>query len=152
MKPRITQKSILTFIYITILLGSCTKDETKTNEVAPQSKLRLLTANVWNYDSVYINWGTPSQSVVFASNSLSNSQNWSKSRVKFYIDGTFNEILTTGILRQGTDLWSMNSDSTILYTSGGGYSNTGQIITLTSTKLVVIDNINKVRGVQVPKY
>ena len=144
------QKSAASLVSIIVLLASCKKET--TTETPPQSKLSMLTANVWIYDSVYNNWGTPSQSVVFASTSLSNSQDWSKDRVKFYIDGTFNEILTTGALRVGPDLWTMNNDSTILNTTGGGYSNSAQILSLTSTKMIWFDNTNKVRGVQVPKY
>lgn len=137
-------------LFCIILLASCKKEN--TTATPPQSKLGMLTANVWIYDSIYNNWGTPSQSVVFARTSLSNSQDWSKDRVKFYIDGTFNEILTTGALRLGPDSWTMNNDSTILNTTGGGYSNSAQILSLTGTKLIWFDNTNKVRGVQVPKY
>jgi hypothetical protein len=145
-------KRLSIFTLLIVLFASCDKEETVTSEPPPASKMRMLTANVWIYDSVYTNWGTASQAVVFASSATSNVQDWSKSRVKFYIDGTFNEILTTGALRQGPDYWTMNSDSTILNTSGGGYSNSAQILSLSSTKMVWYDAPNKMRGVQIPKY
>ncbi len=144
-------KEIALIFSLLIFLSSCEKDPV-TTPAPPSSKLALLTANVWIYDSVYTNWGSAGQAIVFARNSPSNSQDWSKDRVKFYIDGTFNEILTTGALRQGPDMWTMNNDSTTLSTTGGGFSNSVDMISLTSTKLVWIDNANKMRGVQIPKY
>lgn len=145
-------RSVSIFASFILLFSSCTKNDVVTSEAPPVSKLRMLTANVWIYDSVYTNWGTASQAVVFASSAASNVQDWSKSRVKFYIDGTFNEILTSGALRQSPDYWTMNSDSTVLNTNGGGYSNSAQILSLTSTKMVWFDAANKMRGVQIPKY
>jgi hypothetical protein len=113
----------------------------------------LLTANVWIYDSLYSNWGQPDQKVIFVRNGKSNLVDLSQDRIKFYQDGTFNEILAaTGTLREGPDFWSMNSDSTVLNTSGGGFTNSSKIISLTSTKFVWIDLSNNRRGVNIPKY
>ncbi len=133
-----------------VALVSCEK-----NNVAPEaqtivpSKMDLLTRHVFIYDSVINNWGLPNQSIAYARTGSNNPSNWSNERLKFYRDGTFDEILTTGIWRQGS--WSMNTDSTTLFTSGAGYSNNVIIVTLSSTKLVWLDNANKVRGVQIPK-
>lgn len=144
----------LLFLFLLIAVcSSCNKETTNTPETTTTvSKLSMLTANMWIYDSVYTNWGAANQAVSFARNGSSNTQDWSKERLKFYRDGTFDEILTTGVVRQGINTWTMNSDSTILNTTGGGYSNTVQVLTLTSAKLVWLDNANKTRGVQVPKY
>lgn len=149
------RSSIRVFVILSTLAtlySSCKKQEIGTPVTATVSRLTALTANVWIYDSVYTNWGLPSQAVVFVRNVPSNAQDWSKERLKFYRDGSFDEILTTGAVRQGVNTWTMNSDSTILNTSGGGYANTVQVLTLTSTQLVWLDNTNKTRGVQVPKY
>lgn len=127
---------------------SCKKDAPV--DAPATSKLELMTRNVFIYDSVINNWGLPNQTTVYVRNGTNNSANWSNERLKFYKDGTFDEILLNGTWRQGN--WSMNSDSTILNTSGAGYSNSNvSIITLTATKLVWYDNVNKSRGVQIPK-
>ncbi len=135
-------------VVVIIAFASCQKDTTPVDAPAA-SKLELMTRNVFIYDSLFNNWGLPNQTTVYVRNGTNNSANWSNERVKFYRDGTFDEILVNGTWRQGN--WSMNSDSTILTTSGAGYSNTATILTLTSAKLVWYDNINKSRGVQIPK-
>ena len=138
---------ITLFVFITT---SCTKTVDSQSTSLKPSKLNYITANVYIYDSIYNNWGTSSQNVVYVMNGLNNTQNWSNERLKFYIDGTFDEILTTGIWRQGN--WSMNSDSTILYTTGSGFSNTAQIVNLNADTLTWIDNVNKTKGVQIAKH
>jgi hypothetical protein len=139
---------LLTVIFVSAF--ACKKDS--SNPPPATSKMGLLTANVWVYDSSYSNWGLPGQTVSFARNGQANIIDLSQDRVKFYTDGTFNEILPTGALRQGPDTWSMNSDSTVLLTNGGGYSNSAKIISLTSTKFVWLDTVNNTRGVTVPRY
>ncbi len=129
---------------------SCSKDNAVTSP--NNSRLSLLTTNVWIYDSVYANWGLSNQTLIFVRNGNGNTQDFSGDRLKFYIDGTFNEILAPGVLRPGLDTWTMNTDSSILNTTGGGYSNAVVIESLTKNKLVWIDAANKARGVQIPKY
>jgi len=146
-KPIYVLAFITLFVFITT---SCTKTVEPQSTSLKPSKLNYITANVYIYDSVYNNWGTSSQNVVYVLNGLNNTQNWSNERLKFYIDGTFDEILTTGIWRQGN--WSMNSDSTILYTTGSGFSNTAQIVNLNADTLTWIDNVNKAKGVQIAKH
>ncbi len=137
---------------IILLVAFCSCEK---NDLAPEtqikvpSKMDLLTIHVFIYDSVITNWGLPNQTISYARTGSNNPSNWSNERLKFYRDGTFDEILTTGTWRQGS--WSMNTDSTTLFTTGAGYSNNVTIATLTSTKLVWLDNANKVRGVQIPK-
>ena len=146
-------KPIYFFAFITLFVfitTSCTKTVDSQSTSLKPSKLNYITANVYIYDSIYNNWGTSSQNVVYVMNGLNNTQNWSNERLKFYIDGTFDEILTTGIWRQGN--WSMNSDSTILYTTGSGFSNTAQIVNLNADTLTWIDNVNKTKGVQIAKH
>ena len=142
---------LLLIIVITFTFA-CKKETPNSPEPIP-STMELLTANVWIYDSAYSNWGQPDQKVIFVRNGKSNLVDVSRDRIKFYIDGTFNEILAaTGTLREGPDYWTMNSDSTILNTTGGGYSNSSKIISLTREKFVWIDLSNNTRGVNIPKY
>ena len=97
-------KPIYFFAFITLFVfitTSCTKTVDSQSTSLKPSKLNYITANVYIYDSIYNNWGTSSQNVVYVMNGLNNTQNWSNERLKFYIDGTFDEILTTGIWRQG---------------------------------------------------
>jgi hypothetical protein len=136
---------------IMILMLSCKKDSSNPTPIPAPSKMETLTANVWIYDSVYINWGQANQTVTYARNSTNNLRDYSLDRVKFYSDGTFNEILETGNLRQGLDTWTMNSDSTLISTTGGGYTNIGKIIVLTSSKYISIDTVTNVRIVNIPK-
>ena len=146
-------KPIYFFAFITLFVfitTSCTKTVDSQSTSLKPSKLNYITANVYIYDSIYNNWGTSSQNVVYVMNGLNNTQNWSNERLKFYIDGTFDEILTTGIWRQGN--WSMNSVSTILYTTGSGFSNTAQRVNLNADTLTWIDNVNKTKGVQIAKH
>jgi hypothetical protein len=145
-KLRLLLTIVITFTF------ACKKESSNPPQTIP-SKMELLTANVWIYDSAYSNWGQPNQKVIYVRNSQSNQVDVSQNRIKFYRDGTFNEILAaTGTLREGPDFWSMNSDSTVLNTDGGGYSNSSKIISLTSTKFVWIDLSNNTRGVNIPKY
>ena len=141
---------LFSFLLATILFMACSKDN--TSPAAKDSKMSLLTTNVWIYDSVYANWGYPNQTLVYVLNGKSNSQDYSGDRLKFYTDGPFKEIFSLGVLRQGVDTWYMNADSTILNTSGGGYTNSVIIESISKTKLVWLDNANKARGVQIPKY
>jgi len=138
-------------LFLTVVLIACKKDVTNT-PTPPPSKMQLLTTNVWIYDSVYINWGQPDQTLSYARTSSSNITDLSQNRIKYYTDGTFNEILPNGDLRQGPDTWSMNTDSTILLTSGGGFTNSAKIISLTPTKFVWVDTVSNNRGVNIPKY
>jgi hypothetical protein len=94
--------------------------------VSKQSKLDLLTANVFIYDT-----------------------DWSDERLKLYVDGTFDEILPTGFWRSGT--WPMNSDSTVLSISGARYSNTANVESLTQDHFIWVDTLHNQRGVQTPK-
>ena len=139
--------SFTVFGSICILLASCTKKEDTITTKSVKSKMELLTTYMFIYDSVINNWGTSSQTLIYARLSSNNSANWSNSRLKFYRDGSFDEILTTGVWRQGS--WSMNTDSTILYTNGGGFSNTATLQTLIDEKMVWISGT--LRGVQIAK-
>jgi hypothetical protein len=108
-------RNYFSFVLVILFLAhltSCTKETTGVDSA--NSRMALLTSNVWIYDSIYNNWGLPTQQVIFVLNGQSNIQDWSSDRVKFYRDGTFNEILASGNLRQGPDIWTMNSDSTEL--------------------------------------
>lgn len=131
-----TIRNLTAFLFFvsSLTLFGCQKNDTTPPQANPTSKRGMLTSYVYIYDSVYSNWGTAQQSLIYAKNATVNVQDWSKARVKFYLDGTFDEILTTGIWRQGN--WSFNSDSTILNTSGGGYSNSAKIELLDETKLI----------------
>jgi len=137
------------FSFAVFFVVSCNKDSTPATTTQAVSKMDLLTNNMFIYDSVYNNWGLSTQTVVYARGAASNAQNWTNERVKLYRDGTFDEIQTTGTWRQGN--WAMNSDTTVFTTSGQGYSNSVQVVTLTDTRFVWIDAANKVRGVQIPK-
>lgn len=150
----ISKSSLKTARSLIVLLScfgifSCKKDSTSPTPVSKPSKLDLLTANVFIYDSVYTNWGLQNQTVVYVMNGSSNAQDWSDERLKLYVDGTFDEILPTGIWRSGT--WSMNSDSTVLSTSGAGYSNTANVESLTQDHFIWVDPVHNQRGVQTPK-
>ncbi len=150
MKKPLNITSFLICFFLIISFANCKKDTPTTTTVQVATKLDLMTKNVFIYDSVINNWGLTNQSVSYARIGTNNLTNWSNERLKFYRDGTFDEIMTNGNWRQGN--WSMSSDSTTLITSGSGYSNSVTIVTLTTDKLVWLDNINKVRGVQIPKY
>ena len=139
---------VLLFTTALIVNQSCKKSAS----TPPPSKMQLLTGNVWIYDSIYNNWGQPNQTVIYARTSVSNIVDYSQNKVKFYTDGTFNEILPNGYLRQMPDTWTMNSDSTILFTSGGGYTNSAKVVSLSSIKFVWVDTAHNVRGVNIPKY
>ncbi|HET7117213.1 MAG TPA: hypothetical protein VFI29_12020 [Hanamia sp.] len=137
-------------LFLTVVLIACKKDV--TNPPVPPSKMQLLTTNVWIYDSVYINWGLPDQTLSYSRTGSSNITDLSQNRIKYYTDGTFNEILPNGDLRQSPDVWSMNTDSSVLLTSGGGFTNSVKIISLTPTKFVWVDIVTNNRGVNIPKY
>jgi hypothetical protein len=135
---------------INIWYAACSDKNAANN--SNNAVMNLLTAHVWVYDSVYTNWGLPNQSISFARTLNTNKQDYSGDRLKFYADGTFNEIISTGVLRQDLDKWTMSKDSILLYTTGGGYSNYVIIETLNRNRLVWFDPANKARGVQIPKY
>lgn len=128
-------------------LQACKKEKNDQPQVQPISKLESLTTHVFIYDSVITNWNQPTVTIQYVRNRPGNLQNWSNARVKFYRDGTFDEILTTGIWRQGN--WSMNADSSILLTSGAGYSNSAKIEFLSTEKLTWVDG--SLRGAMVAK-
>ena len=142
-------KIVLFFVTIFIIVQACKKNDSAP---PPPSKMELLTANVWIYDSIYRNWGQANQILIYARDSSFNIVDYSQNKIKFYTDGTFNEILPNGYLRPTPDTWKMNSDSTVLLTSGGGYTNSAKIISLSSTKFVWVDTVNNVKGVNIPKY
>lgn len=145
-------KIVHTFIAVAALafIISCKKDNETNPTPTPtqESKLSLITKHVFIYDSIYNNWGLSNQTVTY-SRTGGGSGGWSNERVKFYMDGTFDEITTNGLWRQGT--WSMNSDSSILNTAGGGFSNSVKIETLTADKLVWRDDPTHTRAVQISK-
>ena len=150
MTTKFNLRLLLALAIVITSLFACKKES--PNPPQP-SIMELMTANVWIYDSAYSNWGMPDQKVIFARNSKTNLVDVSQDRIKFYQDGTFNEILAaTRTLREGPDYWTMNSDSTILNTTGGGYSNSVKIMTLTKTKFAWVDLSNNTRGVNIPKY
>ena len=135
-----------------LIFSSCQKETTAADTSKLPSTLALLTDHTWRYDSLYNNYGQSNQVLIYVYGGPSNLQDWSKEHVKFYQDGSFDNILSNGTLRTGPNTWSMNHDSTLLYTTGGGYTNTAQIIKLTSNKLIWFDPVAKSYGIEVPKY
>ena len=159
--------SLVLAVFITVFLlvgiSGCTKTVTNTittidtvkihiNDTvysSPKlSKLEMITANVYVYDSIFNNWGLANQTLVYALNSPTKTLNYDGDRVKFYKEGTFDEVLHTGILSQGT--WSMNADSSILYTKSLGFIDTAIIETLSTTKFIWKTSSLE-RGVQIAK-
>lgn len=147
MKNFPASKLLMYLLLLITTLQACKKEKTDQPQVQPISKLESLTTNVFIYDSVITNWNQPTVTIQYVRNRPGNLQNWSNARVKFYRDGTFDEILTTGIWRQGN--WSMNADSSILLTSGAGYSNSAKIEFLSTEKLTWVDG--SLRGAMVAK-
>jgi hypothetical protein len=79
----------------------------------------------------------------------SNIIDYTPNRVKFYKDGTFEEIQNTGQFRAG--IWQFQNNETKLATGNTSYSNSVNIIKLTSDSLVWHDVPNNSYGVQIAK-
>ncbi|WP_153799317.1 hypothetical protein [Foetidibacter luteolus] len=115
----------------------------------PKGKTELLTGPTWVYDTIYRYWGLPKQSTIYIKGSDNNAEDWSLEEVKFNKDGTFNEVLPNGGLRNGW--WYFNNDSTHLITYDYQFSNDATIESLTDKQMKFLDEINHVRAVMVPK-
>jgi len=139
---------ILFLAFVIAILVGCNKDH---NNTTTQTRTELLTSKVWIYDEIYNNWQQPNQIFTYKRGRANNTVNWDKSRVIFYKDGSFDEILPNGTLSAGGTWQLLNNDTQLKTIVSGGTTNTANIDTLTTDRLVWTDLTNKVHASQIWK-
>lgn len=144
--------SNLTFLSLVVsfaLIG-CEKDcDDDVSKPVDLTKTEMLTANTWVYAEFYQNWQQPSQLLAYKKGRASNTIDYSLNRVKFFKDGSFEEIQNNGVFRAG--IWQFQNNETQISTGSMSYTNNVTVIKLTADSLIWHDVANKSYGVQVAK-
>jgi hypothetical protein len=97
---------------------------------AASTKKELLCAVTWKYYQYYINYNQANTQLVYSMNKQNNSQDLSKARVKYNLDGTYTEIDAAGAGSAGT--YTLSADETIITKTSNN--------TTTSIRLAIIDS------------
>lgn len=103
----------------------------KKDAVEP-SKKDLLCAVTWKYYQYYINYSQSNTQLVYSIYKQNNSQDLSKARIKYNLDGTYSDIDAAGTRTSGT--YKLNADQTVIELSANN--------TITTIRLAVIDPKN----------
>ena len=109
----------LSFSFVVILIFvflSCKKDVT-TNVALPTSKMGLLTAKQWIFDTVYMNYTGPGTGkLIYARGANNNTVNYDQARFVYWPDGIEDDFNFISTMTWTPITWSFsNADSTTLY-------------------------------------
>lgn len=101
----------------------------KKNEDTASTKKELLCAKTWKYYQYYINYNQANTQLVYSMNKQNNSQDLSKARIKYNLDGTYSEIDASGASSAGT--YTLNADETVITKTSNN--------TTTTIRIAIID-------------
>lgn len=104
----------------------------KKNEDVAQTKKDMLCGVTWKYFQYYINYSQPNTQLVYSIYKQNNSQDLSKARMKFNLNGTYTEIDASGASKSGT--YTLNADETVITQTSNN--------TTTTIRLAAIDSKN----------
>lgn len=121
-------KIFFSVVFLVFTAIACHK---KDSDVVP-SKKEMLCGVTWKYFQYYINYSQSNTQLVYSIYKQNNSQDLSKARMKFNLDGTYTEIDAAGASKSGT--YTLNADETVITQTSNN--------TTTTIRLAAIDSKN----------
>jgi hypothetical protein len=97
-------------LLFSLLFFSCKKEAVKKDDVSSQTftKTELLTRVTWKYYEYLVNYNQSNTILAYRILRPNNFYDLSKSRLKYNVDGTYEETLNTGANLKGT--WKFTED------------------------------------------
>jgi hypothetical protein len=113
-----------------------------------KTQMELLTGKVWIYEEYYTGYNTPDSVRVYKRGEEGNVLNLDPNRVKFFSDGSYEEINENNQFFQGTWKFTDNGRGTEVKNSTGVYS--ARIVSLTDSNFIWFDRSVRRYGKMVP--